>query len=252
MYPDELLRAANPVDERDLIDAPDSRIAQALFRNITGIPYHPVQKAVRRRRLNIYALSLVGVLAAGAGVSYAVATHRATRQSVVSCYAEPRLDAHAVEMTGSAADPVAACRGAWAAGHVPGQPAVAGQALTACVLPSGLAGVFPDADGTVCRRLMLTPIDTPLPPATTTTGAAGGTDSQTPVTGMISAVAGRLAGGCLTADQAELAVRGILDQAGLTTWKVTLATAFTPERPCASPGFDELDRRVLIIPRSRQ
>lgn len=190
----------------------------------------------------------MGALATGAGVSYALVSHRATRQSVVSCYAEARLDAGAVEVTGSGADPVAACRGVWAAGHIPGRPAVTDQTLTACVLPSGLAGVFPDAAGGACGRLHLTPIDVPLRPTGDPGTGTTATPSQTPVTGMMTEVAARLAGTCLTADQAKQMVRSILDRTGLAAWKVTQPALFTADRPCASPGFDEINHQVFIIP----
>jgi len=239
--PDEELRAANPVNEHDLADAPDSPFAQALFRKITGAPYHPRIRPVRRRRpLKVYAGSLVAVLATGVGVGYALVGHHATRQSVVSCYAEARLDAHVVEVTAAGSDPIAACQSMWALGHVPGQPVVRNEALTACVLPSGLAGVFPDTAGTVCRRLRLTPIDA-RPSATTT-------PAESPVISMMNTVAAALANGCLTIDQANLLVRGALDRAGLPDWKVTQGAPSSAARPCASPAFDEPNHLVRLIP----
>jgi len=248
---DQALRAADPVDERRLRDPADSGTAQRLFENITGIPYvaAPSKVRPRRRRPWAYASSLIAAFGIVGGVAYAVAYKQPTKHLEVACFAQASLSANVSATPAHGPDPVAACQDAWMAGHVGTGPVPA--YLQACVLRSGAAGVFPAAGATddVCARLHLAAAGSPVGSVST----YGSTTVPEPTTvepffAMRDAVVNALRTSCVGPDRAKQIVRRALDQAGLTDWRVELNGTFNPGRPCASPGFDEANRRVLLIP----
>jgi hypothetical protein len=235
---DELLRSANPVDETMLFAPGESASAQRLFEKITGIAYEPALPPPHRRRWRAYVTSVVAAVVIGGGVAYAV-TYQPTKKLDVGCYAQASLQGRVSAIPSHGGDPVGTCRNAWIAGQVgPGDPP---PNLVACVLRPGHAGVFPAAGQAddVCRRLGLAPVDGPSPLVSTSVPA---------IFALRDRVVAALQRSCLSGRQAEDVVHSELRRAGLTGWTVTITTPFTPARPCASPGFDEPGRRVLIVP----
>jgi hypothetical protein len=237
--PDELLRSANPVDEARLLAPSESVAAQRLFEKITGVSYQPRPRLPHRRRWRVYVTSVAALVAVGGGVAFAVTYRQPTRRLNVECFAQPSLTGRALAMLSNGRDPVAVCRDAWRAKRV-----VRGRDnppdLVACVIKSGVAGVFPTAGGeNVCRRLGLTAIATTPPQVPTSIPA---------VVGLRDRVVADLQGSCLGGPQAQAIVQAELRRAGLTDWTVTIMSPVGADRPCASPGFDEPGRRVLIIP----
>jgi hypothetical protein len=111
------------------------------------------------------------------------------------------------------------------------------------VLRTGPIGVFPAArpDDDLCRRLGLSSFAAP------TSGVAPPTPAD-PLVAMRDTVVAALRRSCVNGADAQALVRQALDRAGLRDWTVSVTTPFTPDRPCASPGFDEPGRRVLIVP----
>jgi hypothetical protein len=237
---DELLWSANPVDESRLFAPAESASAQRLFEKITGVAYQPAPRPPDRRRWRAYVTSVLAAVAIGGGVAYAVTYGQATKNLNVGCYAQASLQGVVSAVPSHGGDPVGVCRKAWIAGQVgPGGPP---PSLVACVLPSGQAGVFPatgPADD-VCGRLGLAPIGGP---------AIGSPPTSVPaVFALRDRVVAALQHSCLGGPQAVDLVQTELRRAGLTGWTVTIATPFTPARPCASPAFDEPGQRVLIVP----
>jgi hypothetical protein len=232
--PEQLLRSANPVDEARLLTPTDSAAAQRLFEKITGVAYQPVY----RRRWRVYVTSIVAAIAVGSGVAYAI-IRQPTKKLYVSCYAQASLQGVASNVPSAAGDPVATCRNAWIARRV-GQGGPPPN-LVACILRSGATGVFPAASSTddVCQRLGLVAVARPSPGAPTSVPA---------VFAVRDRVTAALLGTCVGGRQAKDLVENELRRAGLTDWTVIITTPFTPARPCASPGFDEPGRRILIIP----
>jgi len=267
--PDELLRAANPIHETRVPAASQSAHAHRLFEKITGTSYHQPAILVRRRwtRTRVWVAALIATVgAAGGGIAYAVATSQPTKQLTTICYATANPAADGTAVTSSGQGALRDCAQAWTAGQIAATPAQAPPPLIACIVHSGVAGVFPDPDHdpNLCRQLRLRTI-TPQPaqPATTTitppatlrgtptTGPAASTTTTVPVPPVIAArntiVAAFLAG-CLDQPQATAVARRALDQAGLAGWTIQTNGQFSAARPCASPAFDETQHLVYLVP----
>jgi hypothetical protein len=244
---DALLRAANPVPPEAVPDPAVSASAQALCQRILDraagpvLPGRPARRHSPRLRVSI--ASLLALVAAGAGVSYAVSSRGGRQKTTFACYAAARGDASFSVFPGTGGDPVAACRRAWASGAIPGVAPVANQSLQGCVLPGGTVGVYPVSPSVPdpCSRLGL---PAAFPPNPGPTAAPLGD----PVATMTASVTQALSAGCLDQASALTVVHSALDAAGLTTWTVASSAPFTAERPCASPGFDESQQAVLLIP----
>jgi hypothetical protein len=238
---DQLLRSANPVDVGGLVEPSESVAAQRLFERITGVAYLPAPAQAHRhrwRRSRLYLASAVAAVSVGGGVAYAMIYRQPAKRLDVACYLQARLAGSVSVVAWESGDPVAVCRAAWAAGRVgPGEPP---NDLVACVLASGSAAVFPAAGPTddVCGRLGLARVGAHSPPVN---------HSVVAVAGMRDRVVAAMSASCLSASQAQAVVHDELRRAGLD-WSVTITSPFTPARPCASPGFDEPGRTVMIIP----
>jgi len=242
---DQLLRSANPVDEAGLAGPSESVAAQRLFERITGVAYLPSPVTApsrahrfRWRRSRLYLASAVAALSVGGGVAYAVIYRQPAKRLDVACHLQARLGGPVSVVASQSGDAVAACRAAWAAGRVgPGEPP---NDLVACVLASGSAAVFPAADPTddVCDRLGLARVDSRSQPVNHSVAALAALRDR---------VVAAMSASCLSASQAQSVVHDELRRAGLD-WSVTITAPFTPARPCASPGFDEPSRTVMIIP----
>lgn len=259
---EELLRAANPVDEAQLGDPAESAFAQRLLERIVDTrPSTPQPRQPRRRRAQRARICLVALLTSvggGAGVSYALAHNQPTKRAFVACYAEPDLGSDFVVLPAGNVTPIAGCQAMWSSGKLGATAATADDPLTACLLPAGGVGIFPHParDRHTCEQLHLRPV-TPLPPARSPDPVAepsavagpalarSGADSIAEVSDTI--IQG-LSVACLDADQAKALIGKALSDAGLDTWTVMTTTSFSASRPCASPGFDEDHEEVVIIP----
>lgn len=250
---DKLLRRANPVREHELPIPAEATGAQQLYQRITGTPYagRPAPRGVRHRRLIAVLAAVMTTAGVGGVAAYASLNHSVTKHFAVSCYAGPSLDAKDVAVDALAGGPVATCAQAWSEGHV-GNGAV--PLLAACITPQGIAAVFPAAPGAdVCAQLglpALPPGAETLPANTTTTGPTTTLTAEGLPVPIRDAIITNLQRTCLTAPQAQESITALLTKADIP-WKVAVPTPFPPERPCASPGFDEIDQTVVLtgIPR---
>jgi hypothetical protein len=240
--PDELLRSANPVDEARLFAPLESPSAQRLFEKITGVGYLPRPEPPYRRRWRVYVTSVVAAVAVSGGVAFALTYRQPTKRVNVECFSQPSLTGRGHVAVSDGRDPITVCREAWANGDVGfGQPS---PSLVACVLRSGVAGVFPSADGTddVCGRLGLSPMSVTSPQVPTSIPA---------VVVLRDRLVAAMTRSCLGLPQAEALVQTELRRAGLTGWTVTIITPFSLGRPCASLGVDDPGRRVILtIPKA--
>jgi hypothetical protein len=245
--PDELLRSANPVDEARLLAPSESAAAQRLFEKITGVGYAPRPPLPQRRRWRVYLTSVAAAIAVGSGVAYAVTYRQPTKRLDVDCFAQASLTGRSAGLPSDGRDPVAVCRDAWLAGRVvPGGHTAPD--LVGCILSTGIAGVFPEfpitgnpgaAVDDVCHRLGL---------AAMAVAPATAPPSIPAVIGLRDRLVLAFKGKCLDATQAQAIVQRELRRAGLAGWTVMATTPLSPDRPCASLGFDEPARMVLIIP----
>jgi len=245
---DDLLRAANPVNETDLPLPAESASAQRLYEAITGTPYAGPARAQpargRRRRWIWPGVVAAFVLAGGAAAIANAGTNHLTTRLAVTCYSGPSLQSHALAVSAQADGPVATCSSAWASGDIGSGPV---PLLVACLTPQGVAAVFPSAPGAdVCSQVGMPALPAgastlnPVTTASPTTATAGEMPDA-----VRDAIVADLTANCFTASEADVSITDLLQKAHVT-WSVILPTAFPPGHPCASPGFDEVDHEVVL------
>jgi hypothetical protein len=224
----------------------ESPSAQLRYEKITGTPYSGGARRARRRWTGPGLAALLAVAGGGAVAAYAISSHVTTRVAV-TCYAAPTLQSHGLVVRAEPAGAVATCTRAWADGRLGTGPV---PLLVACATPQGVAAVLPSVPGAdVCGQLGLpalpagaaslsntTPPTAPPPP----TDAAG-----TLPPAIRDAIISNLRSTCASSAQAEVAVTKLLAKANVN-WTVVTPTPFATGRPCASPGFDEDGKRVVL------
>jgi hypothetical protein len=177
------------------------------------------------------AVATIGLVAAAAAW---VVTRPAGNPTQVACFASADLQADTAALAAGLGDPVAACEEVWRTGPFQAWGAV--PPLAACVLESGVAGVFP-GDPSVCDRLG-------LPRLATESG-----DWNARVTQLVDGLTAELASpSCVDVGVAADLVRQQLDQLALHGWTLIAPATAVPERPCASVAFDPPARTVTLVP----
>ena len=236
--PRDRLRDANPVPPGTEPSA-DDPMAQALFHRIVTEP--PAPERVKRRRVAprlwiVVPVAILLLAAAGFGLL------RSVRQPLtVTCYERPSLNAHRDAVAATGAGAVRDCAALWKpgalynpTGKTPAPP------LTACVLPDGTVGVFPQARGTdTCARLGL-PRPKPL--------AGSEASAQAAAVALQNAVADRFLSACIGRQEAVAFVRSEFARLGLRGWRIAVTGRFSAERPCASAAYDVPGRILKLVP----
>ncbi len=227
--PFERLRAMNPVGDPGLLRDPreDPRAQEILDRVLaiqTDLPG-------RRRRRDRRILIPVAIAAAACAAAAWVITRPADDPTHLACYESVSLDSDIVAIEPTGGDPADACKQVWETGpfrrdEVP--------PLAACVLDSGIVGVFPADQGDPCTRLGLDLASTPREPAAII-------DAQ-------ERIADRLGGRCVPVPDAVALVRGELASSGLDDWRVVAPDQVPDDRPCASAAVDAATETVTIVP----
>lgn len=240
------LRASNPVPGDLLLRAHESETAQALFRAIAvGSPAQPVvtpavAPASRpHRRLRLVGAAVAASLTLG-GVAWAILASRVSKPQTVACYQRADLQARTAVVAARAGSAIESCADLWARGFGSG-PA---PAMAACVLPSGVLGVFPTTTGDdVCAGLRLA-----------VAPGEGPTEADARFLAFRDAVLDELVGrGCVDPAEAGAVVRRELDRAGLADWAVRTGQGvggegFSASRPCAGLAFHPDLGEVVLVP----
>lgn len=246
---DSLLRQANPVSEHDLPLPAESLAAQNLYQRITGSPYAGSPKRdgrLGRRRIIPLIAAALGVAGLGGVTAYALNNNTVVHHFALDCYVAPSLSSEAVAVDTQAAGPVSSCAQAWNEGHVGRGPT---PLLAACVTPQGVTAVFPTAPGAdVCAQLGLAALPAGadvMPNQSTTTTPPTTVDVGGLSTPLRDAIVSDLQASCVDAAQAQVSIDALLVKTGVA-WKVSVPTPFPAGRPCASPGFDEADRTIIL------
>ena len=248
--PLDLLGAMNPVPDERALPATSAYVpAQRTLQRILAqsLPLAPTAPAPDRRdgggegggrrgrpskRLVVgVAVATVGLLAAAAAW---VVTRPADDPTRVACFAAADLEANTAPLAAGLGDPVAACEEVWRTGPFQAWGAV--PPLAACVLTSGVIGVFP-GEPSVCDRLGLARL------------ATESGDWNARVTQLVDGLTAELAyPSCVDVGVAADLVRQRLDQLALDGWTLIAPATAVPERPCASVAFDPPARTVTLVP----
>lgn len=253
--PLERLAAVNPVPRAEVALLRSDPVLFDLITSKAPVPKRPpliVHLDWRRRRRGRRLVpTLVVTSFLGGAVAYALLRGDVSRPETVACLEGADLSAKTAVVGVEVAGPIEACAGVWRSGTFGGGTDV--PPLVACVLPSGVAGVFPATAGAdVCTALNLVPITpTPAPSPTTTTPRPAPTPASELNARILSfrdAVVGQfLDTPCMAPATGTDIVRRELDRAGLGDWTV-VSGGFSAERPCATLSLLPEERRVLLVP----
>jgi hypothetical protein len=232
--PRDRLRAANPVDARDVGDA-SSPLARALFERI--VHSGPEVRPRRRRHWRPLALVLAPLVLGGAVAAGFRWFRNPDLSAVVRCYPKVSLQARPVVVRASDPGDADACDGAWRDGTLSGRSSNA-PALTACVLRGGVTGVFPGSGGAdPCDELGLPHVAV--------------TDEGKAIARFQDSVSRHFLSTCTGRDAAMRVVRAQLQKEGLDDWRIAVSGRFTSGTPCASLVVTANARTVLIRPVQR-
>jgi hypothetical protein len=203
-------------------DADEERLQRILASPISV----PQSKSGRRR----WMLGLgVGAMVVATAAFALVRREHATNPTGIACYAAANLDAE-IAVVGPSLDPITSCATAWSDGTLSSAGA---PQLTACVTETGVVAVFP-GDVAVCSKLGLAELDPER------------NDEQQAVVELQERMASVYSGACLRQPDALATAQRLLDESGLTGWKVQLAENFPPGLECgAATPLPEL--RTVIV-----
>jgi len=244
--PFEILRGLNPVDPADVRGAASSRSAADALEEIVAGRRLGDARGRRRihvgwpRRRRVYVLAILPLAILLTAAAWAL-TRGSSTQLTVGCYASADLHARTVIVPAGDRSPIKSCRVVWERGDFGTWIEVPG--LQACVLPSGVVGVFPSPTGGTCRALRLKPV---APEVSVGTGA----NSVVRVKNAL--VRQFLSTRCLDEIEATATIRAELRKVGIDGWSIKVEGAFGASRPCASLAFDEAQRVILVVPIPRR
>lgn len=228
--PLDWLRSVNPVpDSRLGPDPRDDPDALAILERVLGA----AESHTRRRRHLRFLIPAVVVAAATAATGWAL-TREADDPTQVGCYASADLQADIIGLPLAVGDdPIAACAAVWSEG---GFGSSGTPDLAACVLPGGLAGVFPATDGDPCSQFALDPLERP---------ASAGADTVRELQERLST---RFGSTCVDLDAARRESQDLINELGLSDWSISVPDPGDQTRRCASLALDPEQHIVTIVP----
>ena len=203
-------------------------------------------RAARRRRSRV-ALILVPAIIVLVGLTgfttYAL-TREPTHLESVGCFETVALDGNITVVKSDGRDPTVICGELWHDGVM--GPGPAPESLAACVLESGVIGVFPGSAAATCEQLGLAEL-----PPTYAAEQKRFADLRDAIEDHLGEPASGSSPGsdkCVGEDEARALVRRELDAHGYADWGIELSQDFTAERPCAEASFDGEKKTVVLIP----
>jgi hypothetical protein len=267
--PMERLRGADPAHGH--ATDPTHPDAVAMRDAIMAGSATPLARRRRRRRW------ITGAVAAGAAAAtaaaLAVATSRVEDPTRIGCYDAASTQASTAVIGAGDASPVELCRELWRTGQM--DPGVSSEdqvpPLIACVIESGITGVFPaescddvvstapeptaSASASAPGSVTATPVEpatppSPPPPSETATGLSMpdfNTDDVA-VRRALDEIRRTMLDRCLTLDAAVALAEGVLEDHGLEGW--TVGPLFEDQDPTTCAGFfpDAPERDIRMTP----
>jgi hypothetical protein len=233
--PRERLRAANPVSVTDA-PSPDSPKAAELFRRITATEPRGHRLPKRSWQRPLWLLVPAALLAAAAGYGL---VHKVTNPLLVACYSRPALSGTISVVSSGTGGPAAACADLWQPGGSLNPGGGRPPQLVSCVMPTGIVGVFPSAQGVdTCGTLGLAPSDGPA--------QIKGDDAA--ILAVQEAVSEAFLARCVGRNEAVSIAEQQLAGHKMRGWNIVAATPFTNGEPCASLHMDVPRKTISIIP----
>jgi hypothetical protein len=227
----EALRRANPVPVRVTEGRRAMPSAHALYADI--IAESPPRRPSRARSRAVVIVIAIILLVLALVAFVAVRSGKPSEASSVVCYSAASLDAQRI-VVGPAGDPEQACASVWSNGGFAalGVKAHAAAGFDVCVLPTGVAAVFPGESGSVCPGLHLP--------------SSKGGDAN--VVGFAAAVDAQLNATCTRYAPAERVVKRELKKWRLHGWTITRSSRpFDADNPCAAVAVDAEKHEVGIV-----
>jgi hypothetical protein len=202
----------------------------------------------RRRRVVLVAIPALVALLVATGFTAYVLTREPTHLESIGCFQTADLRANTAIVAADGRGPVAICAAVWRQGGFGDVPAP--ERLAACVLGTGVVGVFPSTGAGTCARLGVAPL-----PASYAAEARRFAELRDAIIAAVGEPAsGSSRGGpkCVHEQAARAAVRRELDAHGYGDWRIEAGGGrFTAERPCADVSFDSQGKAVILVPVAR-
>jgi hypothetical protein len=224
-------------------DYPEGR--QELWRDhlVNELSRHDGAVRRQRRRLVLALAVGVSVLVAASGFTTYAMTREVTQVDSVGCFDAADLRANVTIVSADGRDARAICAEVWRADGASPAPS-----LEACILESGVVGVFPATGAGTCARVGIA--DVPPGHAVEAKRFADLRAAIAVHLGEPPSGSSRGSSKCLGERAARRAVRRELDAHGYARWEIEVApgVAFTDERPCAEVSLDAGREVVMLIP----
>jgi hypothetical protein len=230
--------------ERDL---PPGRLQRRKEHLVSEVSVWDRAARRRRRRVALILVPAVIVLLGLTGFTTYALTREPTHLESVGCFETAALDGNIAIVNADGRDPTAICGELWREGAMGGGPAP--ESLAACVLDTGVIGVFPSSGEDACKQLGLAD----LPPTYAAEGRRFAKLRDAIVDYLGEPASGSSLGDrrlkCVGEEEARALVRRELDAHGYDDWGIEVSgDGFTAERPCAEASFDGDRKTVVLIP----
>ncbi len=218
----------------------EDRIKEALQAEAASWPEpdRTGSKGARLSRGRVTLLAAVVLVVISVAATWLV-VRDVTDPTTVACYREPNLESDIVGLGPQGDLGVQQCALVWADGTLSNtaivRPGEVPQ-MVGCVAESGILAVFPSTDEELCTKLGLA-----LPSSESVTE---GNDLRDLNRALVDHFLGQ---DCQPMDEAQAAVRGILDGRGFSHWTIEVTTG-SPDRVCASFGMDVPNETVFLVP----
>jgi hypothetical protein len=225
------MKPTDPIELFNHLEPPAPTDAEQRNADVLAAVHAHTAKGTKRRTRNPWILGGGAVAIVLATAAFAVLrTSPVSDPTAVSCLATTNLDGDLVGLAASD-DPVEACRELWIDGTL-GDGEV--PPLSGCVNEAGAAVVVPAGDA-VCNRLSLDELE------------PGINEEQHAVLGVNRSLIDLFGSECFEHVEAVEEVQRQLAAAGLAEWTVDAPEPFNPATPCAVPGVDPVNRRIVVI-----
>ena len=235
--PYDILVALRPEPDAVPLQPGDDAAFDDLFERSLERASWPVDPSPARRRHRRRNFAIGGIIVAVTGtagtLSWARTDHeRAVDPTMLACHQTADVNSSQIVVSRTAEDPIDTCRQAWSNSSLAWGPM---PASVACLLPTGIAAVFP-GDQTTCEFLGLHDLDVEI-------SADDAKIMQFEDTAVNAVLAFNA---CLTPEHVAQILTDSIAEVGLDDWTETIDGDFTPATPCGAMQFDVAGRTAFV------